>query len=269
MTTLTQTGRQLLHGGLRRTILSEWTKFRSIRSSFWTLLISTALTIGIGASFLPFVIDGFTPAHPGQSAASVAIGEGWWFEGLHVGIVAVMILGVLVATTEYSTGTIRATFAAVPSRTRVLVAKATSFSLVTLAAGAVQSSAAFLAARPILASHSIEVALFDPAAWRGVATATLATVGAGLFGLAAGLLLRHTAAAIGAVIGVMWVVSGLAALLPASWSGVVDVLPASVLYAMFTPYTSTLTTWPAAAVFFSYVTGMLIVAGILLNRRDA
>jgi hypothetical protein len=233
------------------------------------LLVSAALTVGIGVSFLPFVIDGFTPAYPGQSAASAAISEGWWFEGLHVGIVAVMILGVLVATTEYGTGTIRATFAAVPTRTRVLVAKATSFSLVTLSAGAVQTSAAFLAARPILANHSIDVSLFDPAAWRGVAMATLAVTGAGLFGLAAGLLFRHTAGAIGAVIGVMWVVSGLAVLLPNSWSGVVDVLPASVLYAMFTPYTSTLTILPATAVFFSYVTGMLVVAGVLLNRRDA
>src|SRR5215211_4846737 len=129
-----------------------------------------------------------------------------------------MVLGVLVATGEYGTGTIRATFAAVPSRTRVLFAKAISFSLVTLVSGAVQSSAAFLAARPILANRSIEVELLTPAAWRGVAMATLAVVGAGLFGLAAGLLLRHSAGAIGAVIGVMWVVSGLAMLLPASWS---------------------------------------------------
>jgi ABC-2 type transport system permease protein len=77
----------------------------------------------------------------------------------------------------------------------VLAAKVVSFATVMLGAGAFTAVAAFLVARPILADRSIDVALADLAAWRGVAMATLATVGAGLLGLGAGLLVRHTAGA--------------------------------------------------------------------------
>jgi hypothetical protein len=250
-------------------VRAEWTKFRSIRSSFWTLVISTALTVGIGAAFLPYVIDSYTPASPTEQAAAVAIGEGWWFEGLHVGILAVMILGVLVATSEYSTGTIGSTLAAVPARARVVVAKIVTFSAALLVTGAVQTSAAFLAARPILSHRSIEVPLTDALAWRGVAMATLAILAAGLIGLGAGLLIRHTAGAIGAVVGVMWVLTGLAVLLPASMEDVVSILPASAIYAMFTPYTSNLDLLPATAVSFGYGVSLLAVAGALFVNRDA
>lgn len=256
-------------GGFGRVVLSEWTKFRTARSSFWTLLISVAVTVGTGAAFLPFVVDSYGPAHAAESAATVAIREGWWFEGLHVGILAVMILGVLVASSEYGTGTIRATLSAVPSRWGVLAAKVVSFTAVTLVAGVVQAFAAFLVARPILADRSIDVPLGDPAALRGVAMAALAIVGAGLLGLAVGLLIRHTAGAIGAVVAVMWVVTGLAVLLPASWDNVVKALPASAMYAMFTPSGSTLAVGPATAVLFGYVLVLLAIAGAALTRRDA
>jgi ABC-2 type transport system permease protein len=267
-TTAADTGRAAPRARFGPVVLAEFTKFRTVRSSFWTLLISAALTVGIGAAFLPIVIDSYTPAHPGEQAAAVAIREGWWFEGLHVGILAVMILGVLVATTEYGTGTIRATLAAVPSRLRVLTAKVVAFTAVALVAGAVQAYAAFLAARPILADRGIDVPLTDPDALRGVTMATLAIVGAGLFGLGAGLLIRHTAGAIGAVVAVMWVVTGLALLLPDSWADVRRALPANALYGMFTPSANTFAVAPATAVFFGYLLALVAVAAVLLHRRD-
>lgn len=253
--------------GLRGVVLAEWTKFRTVRSSFWTLLISVALTVGIGAAFLPVVVDSYDG--PADQAAHWATREGWWFEGLHVGILVVMILGVLVASAEYGTGTIRATLAAVPSRMRVLSAKVLAFAAVTVVAGAVQAFAAFLAARPILADRGIDVSLADPDALRGVAMATLAIVGAGLFGLGTGLLVRHTAGAIGAVVAVIWVVTALALLLPESWVEVQRALPANAMYGMFTPSANTFAVGPATGVFFGYVLALLAAAAILLHRRDA
>ena len=249
-----------------RAVLAEWTKFRTVRSSFWTLLISAALTVGIGAAFLPIVIDSY--GGPADLTAYWAVSEGWWFEGLHVGILAVMILGVLVASSEYATGTMRATLAAIPSRTRVLVAKAVSFGTAALVVGAVQAFGAFAAARPILADRSIDVALTDPDALRGVGMATLAVAGAGLFGLGAGLLIRHTAGAIGAVVVVMFVVPILALLFPDSWDGVAKALPSSAMYGMFTPNSATFAAGPATAMFFGYVAALLVVAGMLFARRD-
>lgn len=255
------------HADVGRAVLAEWTKFRTVRSSFWTLVISAALTIGIAAAYMPQRIDLYEG--PADRAARAAAVEGWWFEGLHVGILAVSILGVLVASSEYGTGTIRVTLAAVPSRWRVVTAKVVSFGAVTFVVGAVQAVAVFLVTRPILTNRSIDVPLTDPDALRGVLLAALAIMGAGLFGLGAGLLIRHSAGAIGVVVGVMWVVSALALLLPDSWANVEKALPAAAMYTMFTPTADSLGVWAAAAVFFGYGTVLLTIAGLLFARRDS
>lgn len=267
MSTATTDVHTTSRGDLGRVVLAEWTKFRTVRSSFWTLVISVALTVGVGAAFLPVVVD--TYHGPAGQAASWAIEEGWWFEGLHVGILAVMILGVLVASSEYGTGTIRATLTAVPSRARALTAKTVSFAAVTLVAGAVQAYAVFAVTQPILADRSIDISLTDPAALRGVAMATLAIAGTGLFGLGFGLLIRHTAGAIGAVVAVMLVIPGLAQLLPPSWDTVVKAYPAYAMNGMFTPGEHTLSPGPATAVYLGYVALLLAIAGLAFARRDA
>ncbi|HEY7488539.1 MAG TPA: hypothetical protein VH912_29120 [Streptosporangiaceae bacterium] len=253
---------------LGRVVHAEWIKFRTVRSSFWALLTSAALSIGLGPAFLPTIIDNYD-GDPGE-AADVAAANGWWFHGLQVGTLAMLILGVLVATAEYASGTIRATLAAVPSRTRVLAAKVACFAAVALVAGAVQAAGAFLIARPFLSGRGIDVPLTDPAAWRGVAISTLAVAAAGLLGLGAGMAIRHTAGAIGlAVAVVMVVVPALAHLLPAGWDPLRIALPSTAIDTMITPTASTLGQGPATAVTFGYVAAVLTVAGALFARRDA
>jgi ABC-type transport system involved in multi-copper enzyme maturation permease subunit len=251
---------------LGRAVRAEWTKFRTVRSSSWTLLTAAAVTVGVGVGFLPFIIDSYDG--PTQQAAATAISEGWWFQGLQVSLLAVMILGVLNISSEYSTGTIRATLSAIPVRTSVVAAKTITFALVTLVVGAAQAVAVVLLARPVLVDRSIDVSLTDPAVWRGVTLTTLAVVGAGLFGLAAGMIIRHTAGAIGAVVAVTWVVSAFVHLLPASWENVIEALPASVMWAMSTNKADTLSGGSAAVVFYAYIAVLLTIAGILFARRD-
>jgi hypothetical protein len=264
-----ETAREHALAGLGRAVGAEWIKFRTIRSSFYTLLACVALTVGAGAAFVPLVVEDHRDDPAGRTAG-VAARHGWWFHGMEIGFFAVMILGVLVATSEYSTGTMRATLAAVPSRGRVLAAKVVCLGAVTFVAGAVQAAAAFLVARPILAARSIDMPLTDPAAWQGVAVAALAIMGAALFGLGAGLLIRHTAGAIAAAVAVlMVVVSALSDLLPASWNGLAKVLPPSAMDAMVTPTGSTLARLPATAVFLGYTALILAAAGLSLARRDA
>lgn len=251
--------------GFPGVVRSEWTKFRTVRSSYWTLLIAAALTVGLGLLWLPVMVDLNEDATAADPAA-----EGWWYEGLHVGILAVMILGALMASAEHGTGTIRASLTAVPARWRLLAGKAVTIAAVTLVTGAVQAAAAFLAARPILAGHGLSVPLTDPVAWRGVGLASLAMLAAGLFGLGFGLLIRHTAGAIGAVVTVIFVVGLLGSLLPASW-GAAKFLPANALYAMFTPGDggATLPAGPGAAVFSGYLVVLLAAAAVSFHRRDA
>jgi ABC-2 type transport system permease protein len=260
--------------GFWRVTLAEWTKFRSVRSSVWTLLIATVLTVGLGVLFLGTVLDDYERMTAAERASHDLAATGAWYHGLPVGQVVIAILGVLVASSEYGTGTIRTTLAAVPSRIRVLAAKTVSVAVVALVAGAVQATAMFLVALPILADRSVDMSLTDPTALRGVALATLATMGMGLLGLGFGLLIRHSPGAIGAVVGVLLVISLFAPLLPASVEGFGKYLPPHAAWAMFgiagaDEEAVTLAPGPATAVFFGYVAALLVVAGMLFRRRDA
>src|SRR5438034_11339340 len=104
-----------------RIVLSEWTKLRSLRSTRWSLLVATLLTIGI-----PLLASSVISSHWGSQSPQ----ERADFNPLDVALIgslvgqlAIGVLGVLVITGEYSTGMIRATMTAVPKRLPVLWAK--------------------------------------------------------------------------------------------------------------------------------------------------
>jgi ABC-type arginine transport system permease subunit len=97
-----------------RVVVSEWTKLRSLRSTMWSLFAAVLLTIAF-----PVLFAAVTSSHWGtMSAANGPTGirsTSRWRE-VNVSQLAIAVLGVLVITGEYSTGMIRATFAAVPKR---------------------------------------------------------------------------------------------------------------------------------------------------------
>ncbi|HYN71547.1 MAG TPA: ABC transporter permease, partial [Nakamurella sp.] len=93
-----------------RVLLSEWTKFRSLRSTVSTLLIAVVLMIGLGAMFAAITASQTTGFEPGATAISTSL-TGTFFAQLAVGV-----LGVLLITGEYSTGMIRSSLTVVPSR---------------------------------------------------------------------------------------------------------------------------------------------------------
>ena len=104
-----------------RVLLSEWTKLRSLRSSVSTLLIAVVLMIGLGAMFAAITASQTTGFEPGVTAISTSL-TGTFFAQLAVGV-----LGVLLITREYSTGMIRSSLTAVPSRLPMLWGKLTVF----------------------------------------------------------------------------------------------------------------------------------------------
>src|SRR5438034_103932 len=111
-----------------RIVLSEWTKLRSLRSTRWSLLVATLLTIGI-----PLLASSVISSHWGSQSPQ----ERADFNPLDVALIgslvgqlAIGVLGVLVITGEYSTGMIRATMTAVPKRLPVLWAKAGVYAVV-------------------------------------------------------------------------------------------------------------------------------------------
>jgi hypothetical protein len=245
----------------------EWTKFRSVRSTYWTLAVAVVTPI----AFSILVASAFAAAPPARAPGRAPVDP--LLPGLlslEYAVIAVAVLGVLSFSSEFGTGLIRTTFAAAPRRRAVLAAKAAVTGTVTLIAGEVVAFSSFFADQAILAGHHLGVGISDP----GVPGAVLATgvllCVCALIGLALGAIVRHTAGGIAAAIGVI-VLPAIAALLRPPWSdriGRFTLLDAArqvtALHPqpdLFAPAGSLLVllAWPAAA---------LAAAALLITRRD-
>jgi ABC-2 type transport system permease protein len=200
--TLTRPARQAEgHYGFRTVARMEWLKLRSVRSTWWTLLVFAAGMIGL--AILVMVHQHWATMSPADRASFDPANDS--FAGLAIGQLAVGVLGVLAVTSEFSSGMIRATFAAAPRRPLVLAAKAAVVAAVTLVAGEILAFAAFAAGEAVLKSPAPHATLAQPGVLRAVLMAGAYPALIGLIGLGLGALIRHTAGAICAVVGVLFV----------------------------------------------------------------
>jgi ABC-2 type transport system permease protein len=260
-------------GGSGRLLAAEWTKIRSVRSTIWALILQVAVTVGFTSLLTFFISSQWSHARPEQRAATVADPVGTILgTGITFGQLAICVLGVLVIASEYSTGVIRASLLAVPRRLPMLAAKAAVFAAIVFVTGEIASFGSFFAGSAILHSHA-PVALSDPGVIRPVLGAGLYLTVLGLFSLAIGAILRHTAAAISTAIGVVFVLPIIAAFLPGSWGQHIhDYLPSAAgqmvtqtkqgLHQVLSP-------WQGFGVFCIWTAVLLAVAAYLLQRRDA
>jgi ABC-type transport system involved in multi-copper enzyme maturation permease subunit len=262
-------GRAGFGGALR----SEFTKIRSVRSTYWTLLVLLAVSIGIGAAISGGTAANWSHTSPSDRAtfdatqASVA--------GLfYLGQLVIVVLGAMVLTAEYSTGMIRTSLTAMPRRLVVYTAKVAVFAAIALVVTLVAAFVAFFLGQALLASTHDNATLSQPNVLRAVFGAALYVTLCGLFAFAAGAILRHTAAAITSVIGLLFVIPILANLLPNSWY--LDVerwLPdaagraLSVTVGANDPHL--FSPWAQFAVFAVYTVVLLAVGAALFRRRDA
>ncbi|MGH3420612.1 MAG: ABC transporter permease subunit [Streptosporangiaceae bacterium] len=179
----------------------EWRKLRSVRSTWWMMAVFAAGMIGI--AILVMKNQHWTSLSASDKASFDGVDDG--YAGLALGQLVLGILGVLAITTEFSSGLIRATFAAAPSRPRVLAAKAAVLAAVTLVAGEILAFAAYWAGQAALKSPAPHVTLGQPGVLRAVLMAGAYPALIALIGLGFGAIIRHTAGAICAVVGVVFV----------------------------------------------------------------
>ena len=198
---------RLLHG--------EWTKIRTVRSSFWALAILTVTTIGINTLIVALVIGHWSTTSVADKHMFAADPTGFLRPVLQNAQIPLCVLGALVITTEYSTGMIRSSILAVPRRVPMLAAKAAVFGAVALVTGEALGFISFMIAQAII-GHRLPESLNDAATFRAVFGVGLYLAVLGLFSLAAGALIRHTAATITAVVGFVVVLGSLARLIPGS-----------------------------------------------------
>ena len=252
-------------------LTSEWTKIRSVRSTYWTLLVAAVTIVGLSAIVCAVYVAQFDKLtvqdKAGFDAASASLVGGILAQ------LAIAVLGVLVITSEYGSGMIRATFAAVPQRLTVLAAKATVFTAVTVAVTTTACFVAFFIGQGILSAKDVGVSLGAPNALRTVVGTGLYLAILGLLALGLGTLIRKTAGAITAIVGILFVLPVLSSFLPSSMDGIAKYLPSNAAQAMLSGHTSAgddvLSAWLGMGVFFLYAAAVLAAAAFTLVHRDA
>ncbi|WP_315096961.1 ABC transporter permease subunit [uncultured Cellulomonas sp.] len=259
-------------------LASEWTKITSLRSSSWlaalTVAASGALTyVGATASS---VDPGFQPL-------------GSLTDGVMLGQVFPLVLGVLVGTGEFSTGTFRATFTAVPRRLPVVAAQALATGAFALLVALLSVGAAVLGVLPAARSRGIALDLGVDATPQVMVGMVLFLVGLTLLGLAIGALLRRSVPAVTTAVVLVLVLPIVLTLasdvgtspLAQEPSGlsVVDTvttfLPSGAGWLLMMPSDGTgydgapnLGPWGGGLVLLAWILGLLAVAAARLRTRD-
>jgi len=253
-----------------RVFRSEWTKLRSVRSTAWSLGAGFLLTIAFPVIF-SFVISSHwghmsTRERATHSPLEVALA------GVNVAQLAIAVLGVLVISAEYSTGSIRATFTAAPKRLPVLWAKLLDYAAVSLVLMVPAVLVSFFATQAILARHDIlQVSFSAPGIARCVLCGAVYVMLVGVFALAIGAIVRNTAGGIATFAGIFFVLPPLMFTLPQSWNDAISqYLPSEAGRQVFSlqhaPHT--LTPLAGGLVLLGYCIAAIAIAAVLLRRRD-
>jgi ABC-2 type transport system permease protein len=256
-----------------RALHAEWTKMRTVAGPGALLLAAVVLTavVGVIAANAVSCPGGGCPVDPAKVSLT----------GIYLGQAVVAIVAVTAVSGEYSTGMMRLTLAATPRRWRVLAAKAAVVGTATLAAGAVAALASVLAGSVLLARHGIDPAHGYEALSLGRGAVLRATAGSVLYlgliallGLGVAAMIRDSAVAIGAVLGLLYLFPIVTNFVgnPNAQRHLDQLSPMTAgLYIQATTNLSTLplTPWQGLGVLAAWAAAALLAGGLLLRFRDA
>jgi ABC-2 type transport system permease protein len=200
-------------GRVVRTLRAEWSKLRSVPSTAWLLLAGVASTIAFGLLVCSAVdtggaSPGCVPGRPGCGDEDMVLNS---LGGAYMGQIAFVALGVLVATSEYAKGMVRTTFAAMPWRSGVVLARAAVLVGPVVVAGLIAGTGSFLLGQPILHGNGFipaqgypAIAIADPAAARAIVGTAVYLGVIAVLGFAVGLMTRRAGSAIALVLAVLY-----------------------------------------------------------------
>jgi ABC-2 type transport system permease protein len=287
------------HAGLRGVLASEWTKLRSVRSTYWTIAALIIVSVGIAAiagAAIASNLHGNPQNKAGMDSTQAVLGG--FFE---LGQLVVAVLGALVITSEYSTGMIRTSLTAMPRRGTVYAGKLIVFTAVTLVISIVTSFLAFFVGQALLSGSGVQASLFHSTSvpanaimnggpqsvvFQGTDVITAgavltAIVGTALFvssvaliAFGLGAIIRHTAGAITSAIALMFVIPIIVQLLPNTWRwDIMRFFPdeagrvLSVTIGQTNPHLWS--PWPQFGVTLIYAAVLVGIGGYLFKKRDA
>jgi hypothetical protein len=248
----------------------EWIKLRSLRSTGWGFAILAVAMIGFAVLVLSVISGHWAHMSAADRASYDPTNQG--FTGLIIGQLVAAVLGVLMITSEFSSGLVRATFAAAPRRPLVLAAKAAVFGGAALAAGEVLAFISFFAGEAVLHGGAPHVTLATPGVLRAVLMAGAYVCLCGLFGLGLGAIIRNTAGGIAtAVVGIFALPLLLLPLPESTRNGVVKFLPEQIAGSGITavkPEANTLSPWVGLGMLCLYAAVLLGAGAYTLAKRD-
>ena len=254
----------------RDVLASEWIKLRSVRSTYLTLLVAAAAAVVVGYLVTHSDVTHWATMTRQQRAAFDPVSDS--FSGLGLAQLAFGALGVLAICSEYTTGQIRTTFAAVPRRRSVLAARAAVAGGVTLVAGELVALATFFTGQWALSARHLDVTIAHPGALRGVLAAGFYLAVMAWVGLGLGAIIRHTAGAITAMTAVVFLVPTIIHALPAPWNVSIGKytlnLAAQQMIAQH-PTPGYFAAAPSFLIVAAYAAAAIAAGAFLITRRDA
>jgi hypothetical protein len=253
--------------GVLDLLRSESVKLWSVRSTYWTIV--AALTFNLGfAAVEAILLPGRLSAQDRAGLDTIRVSLG----GSHLTQVAIGVLGVLIITSEYTSGMIRATFSAVPRRRTLLAAKASVFAVTALIVGLVASFGAFFVFQALLTGNDFQSSIGDPGVVRALVGGGLYLTILGLLGLGLGAIIRSSAGAIAALFSLLFVPQILVELLPHDWKTTIGAyVPMEAGSQIFSQHheAGALSPWAGLAVFALYAAVALTAGFGLISARDA
>lgn len=258
-------------------VAAEWIKFRTLRSTWWTLALAVAGMVGISLIIAIGVRASAVTASDEASMLGVLV----IVFGYAAAQLALAVLGALTITGEYSTGMIRSTLAAAPKRLPALWAKLLVLTVVTVVVAVVGLVLSYLVTLPLLSGTGAKLDLGDGETVRALVGVPLYLTAITLLAFAIGAIMRHSAGAITTTLGVMLVVPmvlnimsfffdwapRVAAYMPTTAGEQIMSFSGLAGSNMVTEYS--LSPWAGLGLLGGYVVVLLAVAAVLLRRRDA
>ncbi len=254
---------------LAGTLRSELTKLRSVRSTWWTLIVLMLAGIGFSIASCAGTAAHFN-AHQRIDATQDSIAG-----MILLGELVIVVLGALTITSEYSTGMIRTSLTVMPRRGTLYAAKAAVFGAITLVVTLVTTFSAFFIGQALLASTHQSASLSTPNALRAVVVTSLFVTLVGLMAYGIGAIIRHTAGAMTTAYALFLLLPQLAKALPNAWyADVVRWLPGgdavnSMTITVGPHFPDVWSAWGELAVFAGYTVVLLAVGALLFRKRDA
>ncbi|MFD1939004.1 MULTISPECIES: ABC transporter permease subunit [Nonomuraea] len=249
-------------------IASEWLKLRSVASTYYAVG-AAALMVVLGAAWSLYV---GALADERGSVRAAAPEEGF----LPLVQISLAVIGVLAITVEYGTGTIRPSLTAVPRRRALLLAKAAVVTATTAATGFIVIFTTYAVSHLVAGDRAVgynagSIADDLPSLLGSVLSVTVPA----LVGLGLGVVTRSTAAAIGSVVGLLFVLPGIAPYLPPPWNVRIgawmlpNLVPQIAGDRISTRLEGVLPPAVAVAVLVGYAAVALAIAFVVFDRRDA